>query len=407
MGDVELTQFALAEYQAYDGSMTLDRLYDDEWGGNAARLVKVSPLRFLKKINPGTIRNPTPAMLAVLSGNINMLRFVLGPLKATTEQILATQVNKVRHTIVQDKNLHSFFYVSALTLATHLGRLNMVHLLVEAGAKVNWTWDKPKVGVRNLFSEYDANGAVGTVLLGRHRAEQDLTILASICGWGASDKFHVSDEQQSGQLDVLHYFLELGQAIDETGYAVFWEDCTSRQRDCPCWRLSTADPSVPRTPLWHTIWVLAPKLVPHAVFLIRQGTRWAPWTAWEDAPWPRERIQDPAWNSWRRPRSPLEWVLCGGDSRSCTKREAAPSASELETEQTLFMAMMEEGVERPITPDQLQFALETVIHAHSNRGFRFHPPVNSLCHKRVRYLVEKGARVRNLNEQFAKALRHL
>jgi hypothetical protein len=83
-------------------------------------------------------------------------------------------------------------------------------------------------------------------------------------------------------------------------------------------------------------------------------------------------------------------VLCGGESRLYTGRKTVPDTAEIETEQTLFMTIMEEGVERPTTSRQLQFALETVIHAHSNRSFRFHPRVNRLFHRRVRYLLGKG-----------------
>jgi hypothetical protein len=89
----------------------------------------------------------------------------------------------------------------------------------------------------------------------------------------------------------------------------------------------------------------------------------------------------------------------------CTGRKTVPDIVEIETEQTLFMTMMEEGVERPTTARQLQFALEAVIHAHSNRSFRFHPRVNRLFHRRVRYLLDKGARVRDLDDNFARALR--
>jgi hypothetical protein len=389
-GDVELTQIALGEYQAYHDGLTLDRLlpYEDRWDGSTRRVVKLNLSRFPGRMNPGTIRNPTPIMLAVLSGNINMLKYVLGMRTALTAP-LVTRVDMVRHTIVQAKD--SLFYVSALSLAAQMGRLDMVKLLVEAGAQVNWTRDRARDHVRDPECE-------------------DPSILGSICGWGAGESIDISERQRAGQRNVLGYFLEMGHPIDETGYLASWTHCNSQGPDtCPCSDPTTRVYRVPRTPLWHAIWFLNPKCLPHAVFLIRHGAKWAPWTAWQNAPWPRERIHDPGWrsSSWRQPRSPLEWVLCGGESRLCTGRKTVPDAAEIEIEETLFMTMMEEGVERPTTPRQPQFALETVIHAHSKRSFRFHPRVNSLFHRRVRYLLDKGASVRGLNDNFARALREL
>jgi hypothetical protein len=217
----------------------------------------------------------------------------------------------------------------------------MVKVLVETGPKVNWTRDRTKDHVSD--PEYE-----------------EPTILGSICGWGAAKSINFSGRQRAGQRNVLRYFLERGHPIDDTGYLVRWTYCNKQgPSTCPCSDTTRRVHRVPRTPLWHTIWSLNPKLVPHAVLLIRNGAKWAPWTAWQNAPWPRERIHNPGWqsNSWRRPRSPLEWVLCGGESRSCTERNTAPDAAELEIEQTLFMTMMEEGFERPTTPHQLQFAL--------------------------------------------------
>jgi hypothetical protein len=214
-GDVELTRIALAEYQTFHEGLTLDRLllYEDRWDGSTKRVVKLNLSRFPGRMNPGTIRNPTQIMLDVLSGNIDMLKFVLRVRTKLTAP-LATRLDMVRHTIVQAKD--NLFYVSALSLTAQMGRLDMVKLLVEAGAKVNWTRDRTTEDVRD--QEYE-----------------DPTILGGICGWGVGKSIDISERQQAGQRNVLRYFLERGHPIDETGYLASWTHCNNlRPGTCPC-----------------------------------------------------------------------------------------------------------------------------------------------------------------------------
>ncbi|KAK3899998.1 hypothetical protein C8A05DRAFT_36377 [Staphylotrichum tortipilum] len=121
-----------------------------------------------------------------------------------------------------------------------------------------------------------------------------------------------------------------------------------------------------------------------------------------DVPWGCGHICPPGWKpNWHM--SPLEWVLRGGACGACHKQQNEPDPAALTIEQTLFTAMMEEGAEAPTSPDELQSALELVLHAQVNRAFRRRAPLQTLCETRVRYLVGKGARLEDLDAEFTKA----
>jgi len=69
--------------------------------------------------------------------------------------------------------------------------------------------------------------------------------------------------------------------------------------------------------------------------------------------------------------------------------------------------MMEEGPGKPTTPAQLQSILANVIHAHYHRAFGDTPLLTRLCEKRVRHLVEKGASLEELREEYMEGLQEL
>ncbi len=316
---------------------------------------------------PGKICDPTPAMLAVLSGNPEMMKLVLEELPhfAFMSWYSIRHCRKVELPLeVESTDL----YLSAHSLAVFLGRLTMLQMLLGASTKITWPLD---VG--------------GT--------DSDCSNYPVIFGWGM-DRNVISTQQQARRLALLQYFLSRGGTANDKVLRPPW---MTGERRCSTNRLPKKF-----TPLWFAIWALDPDLVPAALLLIRRDARWSPWTAWEMAPWGRGRIRPPGQQP-NRLVSPLEWVARGGQCSPCYWHQEEPDAARLQVEQTLFKAMMEEGVEPPTTPYELQSALEVVIFAHFTRGFHDHPLLSWLYEERVRYLVGKGARLEDLDAEFTKA----
>jgi len=61
----------------------------------------------------------------------------------------------------------------------------------------------------------------------------------------------------------------------------------------------------------------------------------------------------------------------------------------------------------PTTPAQLQKIPANIIHAHCHRAFRDTPLLTKFCEKRVQYLVEKGASLEKLSEDYMEGLQEL
>jgi hypothetical protein len=406
-GDITLTRLALTEYQCMDSGV-VKRLWKTK--KDEPRALKFSLCPFFPTRNQAKLSDPTPEMLAVLSGNIEMLRLVLETWVKGGNKM--GRIDEERKCMIQcpkgtkDSEFEERIVgLSAITLAAYQGRLDMVQLLIDKGATAHWTQQDPWGIISGTYdSDSDSETWAKYVVFDSdcrypYGGKYDFDVIASICDWGLD--LHICEKQQSARMEVLRYFLDKSHpfAIDGIGHVL------DRVRRGECFHSTNYLPGF-LTPLYYTTWALKPEFVPHAQLLIRRGAKWAPWTAWEHMPWGRGRICLPGWRpNWAM--SPLEWVLRGGVCGACKKDQTEPDPAQLEVEQTLFKTMMEEGVEKPTTPEQLQSALEIVIHAHTNRAFRRHPLLRDLCQSRVRYLVEKGARLEDLDEDFSKAMKKL
>jgi len=338
---------------------------------------------------PGHVCKPTPVMLAVLSGNLKMLKFVLDEVQ-TYRSGLVSKLDKLRRTKLRVR--YPDWELSALHLAVHLSHFDIVRVLAEAGARVHWSLEPVGNVIMDPFHPRPTRY--------RNRPPPPPPpkpcIFAAIFGWGTRGR--LPQEQQSQRLEILRYFLDKGNSansLDHRPARMLGEWL------CKMNRLPTQF-----SPLWYAVWGLEAGLPPDALLLIRRGAYWAPWTAWEDAPWERARIRPPG-RTPHRHMSPLEWVALGAQCHSCRFHQREPDSDRLGVEQALFKAMMEEGVEPPTSSDELQSALEVVVFAHFTRGFHDHPLLSSLCEERVRYLVGKGARLEDLDVEFTKAATRL
>jgi hypothetical protein len=394
-GNIQLAQLALNEYEISHPAM-VDALWEStvttrSWSQSLD--TRQRPGRLMLK------STMTPVMLAVRSGNSEMVKFVL-----KTWRFVLDKDNGARPGAIDTVRAG---IGTALGLAAGLTRLDIIQLLVEAGANICRSRNEipreaycPSGG-----SLHDSNNSFPPLAPARRcgRAyywdgeEDEACVFAALCERGATSG--ISYAQQVDRMNVASYFFDHGHFLD--GRYCF---CKRYEE---CWHGTNQAPTL-CTPLWHTVQDLPVRseLVPLAQFLIRRGASWAPWTAWADAPWGRGRICSPGWRPhWHM--SPLEWILRGGACAACIRRQDKPDLVQLEVEQIIFTSMMDEGAERPTTPDQLQSALELVIHAHSTRAFKLQQPLRALCQARVRYLVEKGARIEDLDEHFTKALTKL
>ncbi|KAL2136144.1 hypothetical protein VTI74DRAFT_5197 [Chaetomium olivicolor] len=345
--------------------------------------VKLDPCR--PDLTHGDIFEPTPVMLAVVSGDVEKLELML---KERIEYVYAKpycEVNEERRAVIPLDTREHGFDITALDLAAFQGRLDMVRLLVDSGARVNWT-DKPD------YEMYCAS------------------ITAALCGWGAN--FPISEKQQCGRTEVLRYLLDQGDPVDALSWNPSFNELCLVHFDA-----DDIGPG-PFTALWYTIFVIKPGLLPQAQLLSCRGARWAPWTAWGDAGWAGERVNSPRWRIYNQ-ISPREWVLRGGGcsmgDRESEREDSGeedgegPDGAQLEAEEAIFKTMMEEGAEKPSTPDELQWVLELVIHAPHciRRRNRHHPLVGKLYHGRVRYLIGKGTRLDKLDKYFTERMDRL
>jgi ankyrin repeat protein len=135
-GDITLTRLALTEYQCMNSDV-VRRLWKTK--KDEPRALKIYLCPFSSNGNQGKLTDPTPEMLAVLSGNIDMLRLVLETwIKGGDEM---GKIDEERKCMIQcpkgtkDSEFEERIVgLSAITLAAYQRRLDMVQLLIDKGA---------------------------------------------------------------------------------------------------------------------------------------------------------------------------------------------------------------------------------------------------------------------------------
>jgi hypothetical protein len=365
-----------------------------EFGSEVCRMGRLNFPPLGSKGRVGKLYNPTPMMLAVLSGNIDMLAMVLEQFAGRYRPGWGCQdlTKECAQAIRTKKGNTLYFHLSSLDLAAYYGRLDMVQLLIRSGAPANWLWQW----------EWRCQALGPSVLTG-------------ICDWGFD--LHISEQQRSGRVAVLNYLLDEGHPVNKK------DDSPFKLGEG---RLPKRGPLPNRfTPLWFTIWAMKPEHLELAQVLVRRGAKWAPWTKWRAAPWLRQRIYKPFWQEdWRL--SPLEWVLRGGECRyymytldgngtEATNEDDEiipimngpgthePNKEQLKVEEAVFMTMMEEGKERPTTSYRLRWAMELVLYAYTKRASNRHPLLVLHFMRMVAYLQQKGATMARVHENSTKA----
>ncbi|KAH6854699.1 hypothetical protein B0I37DRAFT_349986 [Chaetomium sp. MPI-CAGE-AT-0009] len=414
MGDVEVALSAMPEYRAQDNECHLH--WPGSWRGV---LVNLSPSGPQKSTT--IIDDPTPVMLAVLSGKISMLKAILDqflPTKHEQQTWGPICLNDSRRAVDSTRSVH--FEVTALDLAAQQGRTDLVKLLIDQGAEVGW-------------SHQDRES----------RDETKTSVLAALCDWGLD--LYVSEEQQAGRVAVLEFLLDQGHEVNQANHC----DYVRGSKDG---RFLDGNANVipyPFMPLSYTIRAMKRQHLALAQSLLRHGARWAPWTDPGKESWARHSIYNANCMGTYR-MSPLEWVLLGAgyevdenDLGNGERLEEAwtdveelegeeltaddtidedevgdkgdgmayklqqPNEEKLQVEEALFRTMMEEGINTPIKPSHLRWVLETVLQGYSVRASNRHPRLMIHFVKMVNYLTERGATFEGLHKKSVKILAEL
>jgi hypothetical protein len=363
------------------------------------------------------IWDPTPLMLAVLSGNIDMLKAIVDRCLdfERDEHIGGDSCLNEWREAVDSLNPFVNYKVTALDLAAWQGRKDMVKALTNKGAEVGWS--HPEKGSQ----------------------AKETCLMAALCDWGLN--LHISEEQLTGRMGVLEFLLDQGYDINHANRNSY-EGAHQPGRFANV-TANTVLPN-PFTPLWYTIWEMKPEYLGLAQLLIRRGARWAPWLLETSKEWwPRQGAYLPRCAGTYR-ISPLEGVLFSttynptsaevgekawtdgekpddtnvtADSvigeeldnkgKKITDNLRQPNEQALQLEETLFNMMMKEGAGQPTKPRQLKWAVETVLQAYSARPLHRHPRVVVHFVKMLDYLKGRGATRGRLHRKSVKILEGL
>lgn len=292
MGDVEVALLAMEEHRVQGNK---GYLYVSGWSGFIT--VNLSHFNNPHK-NMTKFWHPTPVILAVLSGNIDMV-------KAIVDRCLVEEDEKMW--VLNDWREMTILFkpcvkckVTALDLAAWQGRKDMVKLLTDKGAGV---------GGRHPDKGDRIKGTIGLV--------------AALCDWGSD--LHISEEQLSGRVAVLEFLLDQGYEINTDGHSFQGRIRYGDVRNIPWWVLP-----YPFTPLWYTIWAMKPEYLGLAQLLIRRGAMWAPWVDADMNWWrPRESIYNPSCKGTSQ-ISPLEGVLHGTEYKRWRAKEEEEAWTDVE-----------------------------------------------------------------------------
>jgi len=248
-GDIELTRTALSVY-GFFGSFVMRQLFE----GKRPQVWETG-VRLLPRFggwNGGEINDPNPTMMAVLSGNARLLKVVLNirtretvgrnsPRPVGIDELRMARIPGLEHPVL----------VSSVALVAYEGCLDMVRLLVEAGASVDWSCGGIMGNLEGQqFFTYQRIFEWGSQ--GSEVETNGWSILPSICNWGVS--LEISQQQQAGRLDVLRYLIDHCHLGDVVGHAFELPETHLRVAPDCVHGISISNLPTGFTPLWYMIW---------------------------------------------------------------------------------------------------------------------------------------------------------